>query len=68
MDFRKENAEAVQRVCFWAFTGVNLGAVATPDGEEARALFLAREEIGPILDYVPEDAGGRPLWPCVTCT
>ena len=34
---------------------MKLGASATPDGEEACALFLAWEEIGPMLDYVPED-------------
>ena len=57
VDPPKENAEAVQWVLYRARTGVKLGALATPDGEEACALFLAWEEIGPLLDYVPEDGG-----------
>ena len=55
VDLPKENADAVQRVLYWARTGVKLGASAAPDGEEARALFLPWEELGPLLDYVPED-------------
>ena len=31
------------------------GASAAPDKQDARALFLAWEELGPLLDYVPED-------------
>ena len=46
---------AVQRVLYWARTNVRLGASAAPDSEEARALFLAREELGPLLAYAPED-------------
>ena len=38
-----------------ARTGVKLGTTGAPDGEEARALLLAWEELGPLLDYVPED-------------
>ena len=34
---------------------MTLGATGAPDGEEARALFLAWEELGPLLDYVLED-------------
>ena len=34
---------------------MKLCATGAPDGEEARALFLAWEELGPLLDYVPED-------------
>ena len=45
----------MQRVLYWARTGVKLGATGAPDGEEARALFLAWEELGRLLDYVPED-------------
>ena len=55
VDLPKENADALQRVLHQARTGVKLGASAAPDGEEARALFLAWEELGPLLDYVPED-------------
>ena len=47
----KENAVVLSRSC----TGVKLGASAAPNGEEARALFLAWEEIGPLLAYAPED-------------
>ena len=57
----KENAEAVQRSLYRARTGVKLGATAAPDGEEARALFLAWEEMGPLLAYAPED----PEWQAV---
>ena len=35
--------------------GVKLGASAAPDGEEARALFLAWEEMGTLLAYAGED-------------
>ena len=55
VDLPKENVNAVQRVLYRARTGVKLGASAAPDGEEARALFLAWEELGPLLNYVPED-------------
>ena len=55
VDLPKENVNAVQRVLYRARTGVKLGASAAPDGEEARALFLAWEELAPLLDYVPED-------------
>ena len=34
---------------------MKLGATRAPDGKEARALFLVWEELGPLLDYVPED-------------
>ena len=46
---------AVQRALYRARTGVRLGAWASPDGEEARALFLIWEELGPLLAYTPED-------------
>ena len=59
----KDNAEAVQRWLHRARTGVKLGATAAPDGEEARALFLAWEEMGPLLTYTPEDPNGKPLVP-----
>ena len=55
VDPPKENTDAVQRVLYRARTGVKLGATGAPDEEEARALFLASEELGPLLDYVPED-------------
>ena len=60
-DLPKENADAVQRVLYRACTGVKLGATGAPDGEEACALFLAWEELGPLLDYVPETGE----WPAV---
>ena len=41
VDLRKENTDAVQRVLYRARAGVKLGAKGAPDGEEARALFLA---------------------------
>ena len=55
VDLPKENTDAVQRVLYRARTGVKMGATGAPDGEEARALFLTWEELGPLLDYVPED-------------
>ena len=55
VDLPKENTDTVQRVLYRARTGVKLGATGVPDGEEARALFLAWEELGPLLDYAPED-------------
>ena len=57
----KESAEAVQRLFYRARTRVKLGATAAPDGEEARALFLAWEEMGLLLAYAPED----PEWQAV---
>ena len=51
----KDNAVAVQRVLYRARNGVRLGASASPDGEEARALFLTWEEVGPLLAYTLED-------------
>ena len=55
VDLPNQKADAMQRIRYRARTGVKLGATAAPDGEEARALFLAWEELGPLLDYVPED-------------
>ena len=54
-DLPKDNAVALQHVLYPARTGVGLGARASPDGEEARALFLTWEELGPLLAYAPED-------------
>ena len=54
-DLPKESAEALQRALHQARTGVKLVAWATPDKEEACALFVAWEEIGPMLDYIMED-------------
>ena len=51
----KDNAVAMQHVLYKARTGVRLGASASPDGEEARVLFLAWEEIGPLLAHAQED-------------
>ena len=39
---------AVQRVLYRARTGVRFGVSASPGGEEARALFLTREEFAPL--------------------
>ena len=50
----KENGEAVQRLLYRARKGVKPGASAAPDREEARALFLAWEEMGPLLAYAPD--------------
>ena len=55
VDLPKENTDAVQPALYRARTGGKLGATGAPDGEEARALFLAWEELGPLLDCVPED-------------
>ena len=54
-DTTKDNALAVQRVLFRGCTGVSLGASASHDGEEARALFLTWEELGPLFAFAPED-------------
>ena len=54
-DLSKDNAAAVQRVLYRAHTGVRLGASASPDGEEAGALFLTGEEIRPLLAYALDD-------------
>ena len=59
VDLLKANADAVQRVLCQTRKGVKLGATRAPDGEEARALFLAWEELGPLLDYVPQDGEGQ---------
>ena len=60
-DLPKDNAVAVQRVLYRARTGVKLGAPDSPDGEEARALFVAWEELGPLLAYAPEDGEWQPV-------
>ena len=54
-DLPKDKDVAVQHVLYRARTGVRLGASASSDGEEARALFLTWEELGPLLAYAPED-------------
>ena len=51
----KDTATAVQRQLYQARTGVKLGATASPDSEESRALFLAWEELGAMLAYTLED-------------
>ena len=50
-DLPKDHAVGVQRAC----NDVRLGASASPDGEEARALFLTWGELGPLLACAPED-------------
>ena len=57
----KDTTAAGQRQLYQAHTGVKLGATASPDGEESRALFLASDELGPMLAYSPED----PDWQAV---
>ena len=57
VDLPKENSDAMQRVLCRARTGVKFGATGALDGEEAPALFLAWEGLGPLLNYVPEDGG-----------
>ena len=54
-DLPKDKAVAVQRMLYRARTAGRSGASASPDGEEARALFLTWEELGPLLAYAPED-------------
>ena len=54
-ELAKNNAAAVQRVLYRAGTGVRLGAPAPLDREEARALFLTWEKLGPLLAYAPKD-------------
>ena len=56
----KEKAEAVKRLLYQARTGVKLGATAAAVGEEARALFLVWQEMGPLLAYAPD-----PEWQAV---
>ena len=51
----KDTTEAVQWILYRARTGVKLGSAATPNGEQSRALFLAWEELGPLLAYALED-------------
>ena len=51
----EDTTEAAQRILYRASTGIKLGSAAAPDGEEARELFLAWEELGPLLAYAPED-------------
>ena len=51
----KDTTETLQQILYRARTGVKLGSAAAPDGEESRALFLAWEELGPLLAYAPED-------------
>ena len=53
-DLPKDNAVAVQRVQYDTRTVVKLGASAAPNTEEARPLFMAWEELGPLLAYAPE--------------
>ena len=65
-DLPKDNAVAVQRVLYRAHTGVRLGASSSLDREEARALFLAWEEIGPLLAYPWRMVSGKPWLPCGT--
>ena len=57
----KENAEAVQRLLYRTRTGVKQAATGALHGEEAKALFLRWEEMGPLLAYAPQD----PEWQAV---
>ena len=51
----------VQRVLPRQHTCVNLGASATLDGEEERALFLTWEEIGQLLAYASQNHKGKAI-------
>ena len=63
-DLAKDNAVAVQGVLYRASPGARLGVSVSPNGEEARALFLAWEEFGPRLAYALEDGE----WQAVVAT
>ena len=54
-DLPNDVAVAVQRVLYRARTGVSFGASASPNGEEARVLFLTWEDLRPLLVYALED-------------
>ena len=54
-DLAKDNATDVQPVLYRARRGARVGSLAAHGKEEASALFLAWEEIGPLLAYAPED-------------
>ena len=66
VDLPKENTDAVQRLLYPARTGVKLGATGAPDGEEARALFLAWEDLVRCWTTSRRMVNGKPSWPCVT--
>ena len=51
----KDHATQVQRVLYGALPAVRLSSPDATDREEARALFHAWEEIGPLLAYAPVD-------------
>ena len=55
IESRPSPVDTVERMLYRSCTGVQLVALAAPDGEEARALFFAWEEIGPLLACAPED-------------
>ena len=65
-DLPEDNAVAVQRALYRARTGVTLRFSASPDGDEARALFLTREELGPLLVYARRMMSGKRWLPCET--
>ena len=56
-----EVAGEVQKILYRSRCGVRLGAHNAPDGEEARNVFWAWEQIAPLLAYVEED----PMWQAV---
>ena len=59
----KDTTEAVQWILYRTRTGVKLGSAAAPDGEESRVLFLAWEELGPLLPTPRRMVSGKPWLP-----
>ena len=54
-DLPKDTAVTLQHVLYQARIGVTLWPSALTDGEEAQALFLTWEEMGPLLAYARKD-------------
>ena len=65
-DLPKDNAVAMQRALYRARTGVRLGASGSPDGEEARALFLTWENSGHYWPTPRRTMSGKRWLPCGT--
>ena len=54
----KDTTAALRRQMHLPHTGAKLGATVSPNGAESQVLFLAWEELGPVLAYSPKD----PQW------
>ena len=65
-DLPKDNAVAVQHVLYRARNGLRLGAWASLDGEEARALFLTWEDSGHYWPTPRRTMSGKQWLPCRT--